>query len=281
MDLWGENMVVIFGLDLDAPLPYIGASVMEIIIAIVAFLIGYVIVSFAIWLFKKSLRRTKLPELLIEFMARFLKMILIVFVLLAVLPIVHVDVSAIVIGLSAVIGLILGFGLQDTMTNIFAGFWLAMLKPFDIGDYIEVNGLGGTLEAVGIMSTTLTTPDNKYIMIPNKLVWGASIVNYTRKPVRRVDVDVSISYESDLERAIGIAMRVMRDNPLVLDDPAPSVVISALSDSSINLQLRPWAKTGDYWTVKGEITKKILDTFRSEGIEIPYPQLDVHLKEKG
>ncbi len=274
-------MVVIFGLDLDAPLPYIGASVMEIIIAIVAFLIGYVIVSFAIWLFKKSLRRTKLPELLIEFMARFLKMILIVFVLLAVLPIVHVDVSAIVIGLSAVIGLILGFGLQDTMTNIFAGFWLAMLKPFDIGDYIEVNGLGGTLEAVGIMSTTLTTPDNKYIMIPNKLVWGASIVNYTRKPVRRVDVDVSISYESDLERAIGIAMRVMRDNPLVLDDPAPSVVISALSDSSINLQLRPWAKTGDYWTVKGEITKKILDTFRSEGIEIPYPQLDVHLKEKG
>ncbi len=274
-------MVVLFGFDLDAPLPYIGASVMEIIIAVIAFLIGYVIVTVVIWLFKKSLRRTKLPELLIEFMARFIKALLIVLVLLAVLPIVHVDVSAIVLGLSAIIGLILGFGMQDTMTNIFAGFWIAMLKPFDIGDYIEVNGLSGTLEAVGIMSTTLTTPDNKFIMIPNKLVWGASIVNYTRKPVRRVDIDVGISYESDLNKAMGIAMRVMREHPLVVDDPAPSVVISQLADSSIKLQLRPWAKTSDYWAVKGEITQKILKEFAREGIEIPYPQMDVHIREKG
>ncbi len=273
-------MVVLFGFDLDAPLPYIGASVMEILIAIIAFIIGYIIVVVAIWLFRKSLRKTKLPELLIEFLARFLKAILIVFVLLAVLPIVHVDVSAIVLGLSAIIGLILGFGMQDTMTNIFAGFWIAMLKPFDIGDYIEVNGLSGTLEAVGVMSTTMTTPDNKYIMIPNKLVWGASIINYTRKPVRRVDIDIGIAYEADLNKAMSIAMRIMKDNPFVLDDPAPSVVISELADSSINLQLRPWAKTANYWTVKGEITRQVLDAFEREGIEIPYPKMEVHLHER-
>ncbi len=272
--------IEIFGYNLDTPLPYIGASVMEIIIAIIAFLIGYVVVVIAIWAFKKSLKRTKLPELLIEFLARFLKAILIVFVLLAVLPIVHVDVSAIVLGLSAIIGLILGFGLQDTMTNIFSGFWLAMLKPFDIGDYIEVNGVSGTLEAVGVMSTTLTTPDNKYIMIPNKLIWGATIINYTRKPVRRVDVDVGISYSADLSKALGTAMKMMHDNSLVLDEPAPSVVISQLADSSINLQLRAWAKTADYWTVKGELTQEILRRFRENGIEIPFPQMDVHIKEK-
>ncbi len=272
--------VTIFGYNLNTPLPYIGASVIEIIIAIVAFLIGYVVVVIAIWAFKKSLKRTKLPNLLVEFLARFLKAILLVFVLLAVLPILHIDVSAIVIGLSAVIGLILGFGLQDTMTNIFSGFWLAMLKPFEIGDYIEVNGVSGALEAVGIMSTTLTTPDNKYIMIPNKLIWGATIINYTKKPVRRVDVSVGISYSSDLNRAIGTAMKIMKENPRVLDEPAPNVVITQLGDSAIGIQLRAWSKTEDYWTVMGEITREILERFRESGIEIPYPQLDVHIKGK-
>jgi len=272
--------IEIFGYNLEAPLPYIGVSVVELLIAVIAFIIGYIAVEIAIWIFRRSLKRTKLPELLIEFLARFLKAILIVFVLLAVLPIVHVDVSSIVLGLSAIIGLILGFGLQDTMTNIFSGFWLAMLKPFDIGDYIEVNGVAGSLEAVGVMSTTLTTPDNKYIMIPNKLIWGATIINYTRKPVRRVDVDVGISYSADLSKALGTAMSIMHDNSLVLDEPAPSVVISQLADSSINLQLRAWAKTADYWTVKGELTQEILRRFRENEIEIPFPQMDVHIKEK-
>ncbi len=272
--------ITIFGYDLNTPLPYVGASVVEIIIAIVAFLIGYFVVAIAIWAFKKSLKRTKLPNLLVEFLARFLKAILLVFVLLAVLPILHIDVSAIVIGLSAVIGLILGFGLQDTMTNIFSGFWLAMLKPFEIGDYIEVNGVSGALEAVGIMSTTLTTPDNKYIMIPNKLIWGTTIINYTKKPVRRVDVSVGISYSSDLNRAVGTAMEIMKENTRVLEEPVPNVVITQLGDSAIGIQLRAWAKTEDYWTVMGEITREIVERFRESEIEIPYPQLDVHIKGK-
>ncbi len=272
--------IEIFGIDLGAPLPYMGVSVFDVILAILAFIIGYVIIVVVVHFFKKSMDRTKLPKLLIEFLSRFLKILLIVLLILAVLPILGIDVSSVVIGVSAVIGLILGFGLQDTMTNIFAGFWLAMLKPFDIGDYVEVNGVGGSIHALGVMSTSLLTPDNKYIMIPNKLVWGATITNYSKMPTRRVNIDVGVAYGTDLDKAIGIAMRVMHENPLVLDDPAPSVAISQLADSSIALQLRPWAKNGDYWTVYGEITKKIYEEYAKEGIEIPYPQLDVHLKEK-
>ena len=272
--------IEIFGFDLGAPLPYIGVSIFDILFAVVAFLVGYIVIIAAIRIFRKSMKKTKLPELLMEFLSRLLKILLIILLILAILPILHIDVSAIVLGMSAIIGLILGFGMQDTMTNIFSGFWLAMLKPFDIGDYVEINGFGGTLHAVGVMSTTLLTPDNKFIMIPNKLVWGATIVNYTKMPKRRVDVDIDVAYGTDLDKAIGIAMEIMRINPWVLDDPAPTVVISELADSSINLQLRPWCKTSDYWSVKGEITRKVYDEFVKEGIEIPYPQMDVHINEK-
>ncbi len=270
----------VLGYDIASSLPYIGISIISILVAILAFVVGYGIILFAVHVFKKSMNRTKLPKLLVEFLSRLLKILLVVMLILAVLPILGIDVSAIVIGVSAVIGLILGFGLQDTMTNIFAGFWLAMLKPFEIGDYIEVNGVGGTLSSVGVMSTSLITPDNKYIMIPNKLVWGATIVNHSKMPVRRVAINVGISYKSNLDKAFEIATMVMKKHPLVLEEPEPSVVITELADSSINLQLRAWCNTSDYWTVMGEITKEIYEEFSKEGVEIPYPQLDVHIKEK-
>ncbi len=268
-----------FAFDPNYRIPYIGVSLFDIIFAIIAFIVGYIAIAMIVRIFRKSLLKTHLPKILVEFLSRFFKILLVIILILAVLPILHIDVSAVVIGVSAVIGLILGFGMQDTMTNIFAGFWLAILKPFEIGDYIEVNGMEGTLKSVGVMSTILLTPDNKYIMIPNKMVWGASIVNHTKMPVRRVNVDVGISYDTDLDKAISVAMKIMKENPKVLSDPAPTVVISQLADSSINIQLRAWTRTPDYWTVKGEITKAILRKFAEEGIEIPYPQLDVHINQ--
>lgn len=262
------------------PLSYLRITPFQLISALIILIVGYVVAKIFLGIFKRGLRKTKLPPLVIEFLGRFLAVLLYVTVIIVALGAVGVSVSSLILGLSAVIGLILGFGLQDTLTNLAAGVWIAALRPIDVDEVVEVGGKTGKVKAVGIMSTELLTPDNKLITIPNKLVWGSMITNYTRMPTRRVDVDVGVAYGTDLDRAIKLAIDLMKNHPKVLDDPEPGVVITALADSSINLQLRAWAKTEDYWAVKGDLTKGIYELYTREGIEIPFPQLDVHLKEK-
>ncbi|NJE10451.1 mechanosensitive ion channel family protein [Thermococcus sp. MAR1] len=263
----------------DKPLPYVGATPFQLASALIILIVGYIVARVLVGVFKKSLKKTKLPPLVIEFLGRFLSILLYVVVIIVALGAVGISVSPLILGLSAVIGLILGFGLQDTLTNLAAGVWIAALRPIDIGEVVEVAGQTGKVEAVGIMSTELLTPDNKFITIPNKLVWGSVITNYTRMPTRRVDVDIGVAYGTDLDKAIKLAMDLIKNHPQVLDDPEPSVVITALADSSINLQLRAWAKTEDYWAVKGDLTKGVYELYAKEGIEIPFPQLDVHIRE--
>jgi small-conductance mechanosensitive channel len=262
------------------PLPYLGVTPFQIVSAIVILVVGFAVAKIIVGAFKRSLKRTKLPPLVIEFLGRFLAVLLYVIVIIVALGAVGVSVSPVILGLSAVIGLILGFGLQDTLTNLAAGVWIAALRPIDLGEVVEVAGQTGKVDGIGLMSTELVTPDNKFITIPNKLVWGTVITNYTRLPTRRVDVDVGVAYGTDLDRAIKLAIDFMKSHPKVLNEPEPSVVITELADSSINLQLRAWAKTEDYWAVKGDLTKGIYELYTKEGIEIPFPQLDVHLKNE-
>lgn len=264
---------------LDKPLPHIGVTPFRILLALAILLVGYMIAKLIIASFKRGLRRTNLPDLIVEFLGRFLSVLLYVAVILLSVGALGVEVGSIVIGLSAVIGLILGFGLQDTLTNLAAGVWIAALRPFDIGDVVTVSGYTGRISAVGIMGTELLTPDNTLITIPNKLIWGNPVVNYTRMPTRRVSVDVGVAYGTDIDRAIKIAIGLMKNHPKVLKDPEPGVAITALADSSINLQLKAWVKTEDYWSVKGDLTRAIYDAYTKEGIEIPFPQMDVHIKE--
>lgn len=265
-------------LDLGKVIPHTNITVLQVCTAIVILVIGWLCAKAIIAVFRKEARKTKLPELVVEFIARFLAALLYVVVILLAVSALGISVSSVTLGLSAVIGLVLGFGMQDTMTNLFAGIWIAALRPIDKDEVVTTNGMTGTVNAVGIMSTELLTPDNQLITIPNKLVWGSVIVNYSRMPTRRVDLAVSISYASDLDRALQRALDLMKNHPLVLKDPAPAVVVTKLAESAVNLQLRAWTKTGDYWTVNFDLTKQILEAFRQEGIEIPFPQLDVHLK---
>ncbi len=266
--------------DLEAPLPYIGFSVMQIIWFIVILVVGFIVAKIFVWVLRKSLKRTPLPAILNEFIVRVTAIMLYILVFLLAVTALGYDMNAIVLGLSAIIGLMLGFGLQDTITNMASGFWIALTRPFDKGEVVQVNGFTGKVSGIGIMSTKLITPDNTIITIPNKAVWGSPMVNYTRMNLRRVDVNVGVAYGTDLDKAVKIAMDVMKKHKLVVKDPGPSVAITELADSSINLQLRPWAKTSDYWTVKGEITKQIYEAYAKEGIEIPFPQMDVHLKKE-
>ncbi|WP_297068973.1 mechanosensitive ion channel family protein [Thermococcus sp.] len=264
---------------LDKPLPYLNMTPMQVVTALVILILGWILTKVIVSSFKHGLRKTKLPELVVEFLAKFLSMMLYVTVILLAVRALGIGVGSVVLGISAVIGLILGFGMQDTLTNLAAGVWITALRPFDKGEYISVAGHSGSVHSVGVMATELLTPDNVLITIPNKLVWGSPIANYTRMPTRRVDVGVGVAYGTNLNRAVKIAMELMKGHPLVLDSPAPSVGITTLADSSINLQLRAWAKTEDYWTVKGDLTRGIYELYREEGIEIPFPQMDVHVRE--
>ncbi|HII66478.1 mechanosensitive ion channel family protein [Thermococcus sp.] len=264
---------------LDKPLPYVGITPMQIITAVLVLIVGFIVAKIIVASFKKGLKKTKLSGLVIEFLARFLSALLYVAVILLAVRALGVEVGSVVLGLSAVIGLILGFGMQDTLTNLAAGVWLAALRPFEKGDVVTIAGQTGKVEAVGVMSTELLTPDNVLITIPNKLVWGNVITNYTRMPTRRVSVDVGVAYGTDLDKAVKLAMELMKNHPKLLNDPEPSVIITGLGDSSINLQLRAWTKTEDYWAVKVDLTKGIYELYMKEGIEIPFPQMDVHIKE--
>lgn len=203
-----------------------------------------------------------------------------IFVILAFAGTLGFNADSVVLGLSAVIGLIPAFGLQDSFMNMAAGFWIASIRPFNKDDVISTQGMTGKVSAVGIMSTEMLTPDNTFITIPNKMVWGSPIVNYTKMSTRRVDVNVGVAYGTDVDKAVRIAMNVMREDKRVLKEPAPSVAITELADSSVNLQLRAWTKTDYYWDVKGSITQKIYEAYAKEGIEVPFPQLDVHLKKE-
>ncbi|HDS44817.1 MAG TPA: mechanosensitive ion channel family protein [Methanomicrobia archaeon] len=259
-------------------IPYTEITLMQLIMAIAVLVIGWLCTRIVIGVFKSELAKTKLPELIVEFLGRLFSVLLYVVVILLAVRALGISVSSVVLGLSAVIGLVLGFGLQDTLTNIFAGIWLAALRPIDKDEVVTTNGQTGIVSAVGMMATELRTLDNKLVIIPNKLVWGSPIVNFTRMPTRRVEVDVSVSYATDLDKAIPIALALMKDHTLVLDDPAPMVALLELADSAVNLQLRAWTKTADWWTVTLDLRKGMLEAYRREGVEIPFPQMDVHLK---
>jgi small-conductance mechanosensitive channel len=261
-------------------IPYTDITVSRLIFAIIVLIAGFISVKFLVYIFRKGIQKTKLPELTTQFLAHFLSILLYVIVILAFLKSLSFDVDSFVVGLSAVIGLVLGLGMQDTLTNITAGVWVAAIRPIDTGEMVTVNGQTGKVKSVGIMSTELLTPDNQLITIPNKLVWGSSIVNMTRMPTRRASVDVGISYSSDVENAIMIALDLMKGHPLVLKEPEPAVVTTELANSSVNLQLRAWTKTGDFATVKNTLTAGIFEAYRRVGIEIPFPQMDIHIKEK-
>lgn len=264
---------------LEQIVPYTEISVSKLIFSISLLIVGFALVKLLVHVFRGGIEKTKLPDLPKKFLTNFLSIFLDVIVFLIFLKVLGFDVDSYIVGLSTVIGLVLSLGMQDTFKNIAAGMWVASTRPVDFGETVTVNGQTGKVMSVGIMSTGLLTPDNQLITIPNQLVWGSSIVNMTRMPTRRTSVDVGISYSSDIEQAIKIALDLMKSHPLVLQDPQPAVVTTELASSSVNLQLRAWAKTGDIATVKNNLTAGIYEAYKREGIEIPFPQMEICIKE--
>ena len=170
------------------------------------------------------------------------------------------------------------FALQDTLGNLASGLMIMIYRPFDEGDYVDVGGVAGTVKTVSIVATTVTTPDNQVIVIPNKNVWGNIITNVTASDTRRVDLVFGISYDDSIPDAIHVLEETVAAHPLVLKDPEPTIRVNELADSSVNLICRPWVKTSDYWSVYWDLMHQVKARFDDVGISIPYPQQDIHVK---
>ena len=187
-----------------------------------------------------------------------------------------VDIAPIVAGLG-VTGFILGFAFQESLGNLASGLMIAINEPFKIGDYVIVAGLEGTVIKMDMMAATLATADNKKVVIPNKSAWGAPITNFSALGRRRVDIQIGIDYACDAVKAIKVALEALPLVPGVLKDPAPSVSVASLDDSQVTLNIRPWSAGADYWAVYNDTQVAIKSAFEKNGIDIPFPQLTVHM----
>ena len=174
---------------------------------------------------------------------------------------------------------IIGFALQDTLGNFAAGLMLLVYRPFDVGDFVETAGVMGTVDNVSLVSTTIRTPDNKVVLVPNKNVWGQVITNATASDQRRVDMVFGIGYGDDMAKAQEILERILASHDKVLQDPAPVIKVNELADSSVNFVCRPWSATPDYWDVFWDVTRKVKEEFDANNISIPFPQQDVHMHQ--
>ena len=183
-------------------------------------------------------------------------------------------------GVLALVGgasFIIAFAMQSTLSNFAAGLMIMIYKPFDVGNYVTVSGVSGTVKEVSLVSTTVTTPDNQVIVIPNSNVWGSVITNVTGSETRRVDLVFGIGYQDDAQTAQRIMEEVVTQHSLVLKEPAPVIRLHELGESSVNFVCRPWCKTSDYWAVYWDLTRQVKERFDAEGVSIPFPQRDVHL----
>jgi len=262
---------------LETDIPLLDIPIKNILFLVLVLVVGYFATIFISGYVKKSMIKAKMSEILAEFARRIVKILLLIFVVAFAIGFLGIDAFAGILSLSVVSGFVLGFALQDTLGNLAAGFMIAITKPFKKGDYVEIAGDAGSINNVGISITTMTTVDNKKIIIPNSKVYGNPMINYTANSTRMIDMRVGIGYGDNMGKAMNVAMDVITKHKKVLKDPAPNVAIANLGDSSVDILVRPWVKTSDYWSAKWEITQQIKEAFDKNNISIPFPQRDVHL----
>ncbi len=176
-----------------------------------------------------------------------------------------------------VVGFILGFAMQDSLSNLAAGMMILINRPYDVGDMVEISGVFGKVQHMSMVSTSVLTIDNQKLVVPNSKIWGDVIKNVTDQAIRRVDLVFGISYSDDIPHAEQVLEEILAGHELVLDDPEPVVRLHNLNDSSMDFVVRPWVKTDDYWNVHWDVTRAVKMRFDAEGISIPFPQQDVHL----
>ncbi|MEH0675380.1 small-conductance mechanosensitive channel MscS [Vibrio scophthalmi] len=250
----------------------------NIISAVIILFIGNIIVKSIANSISKVLEKKQMDKAVVDFIHGLVRYLLFVIVLIAALGRVGVQTASVVAVIGAA-GLAVGLALQGSLSNFAAGVLIVAFRPFKSGDYVEIAGVAGSVDSIQIFQTVLKTPDNKMVVVPNAGVIGGAITNYSRHETRRVDLVIGVSYKSDLKQTKQVIRETLEKDPRILKDPDITIGVLALADSSVNFVVRPWVKTADYWGVYFDSMQNIKEALDAAGIEIPFPQMDVHLNK--
>ena len=248
----------------------------RVVTAIAIFYIGRLIVSLLTRGLHKLMEKQEVDKTLETFVCNLVRVALLAFVVVAAINSLGVQTASFIAVLGAA-GLAVGLALQGSLSNFAAGVLIVMFRPYKVGDWIEAAGVSGSVLEVQILTTAMKTGDNKRVIVPNSQIMGSIITNYSAHDTRRVDLVVGVSYSDDLDKVRETLKSIVAADDRILDDPAVTIAVSELADSSVNFVVRPWVRTADYWAVLFDLTETIKKRFDAEGISIPFPQRDVHI----
>ena len=257
----------------------------DFVSVLIGILVGILILFVGRWLSRvitryasRSMERAHVDDMVIRFTKTLIYVGLMVAVVIAALNAAGIHTTSLT-ALLASAGVAIGLALKDSLANLAAGVMILIFKPYRTNDYVEAAGISGSVEEVSIFNTILHTADNVQVIVPNSAVISSSIKNYSANDLRRVDLVAGIGYEDNIGTARDVLMDIMTSHPLVLDEPAPAVAVLELADSSVNLAVRPWARTVDYAQVRSEMLEQMKLQFDEAGISMPYPQQDVYVHQ--
>ncbi len=255
---------------------WITAYSVNIIGAILIFIVGKWLARRITNLLSKLLKKNNVEPTLVNFLTSLFYYTLLVLVVVAAAGRLGINTTSFLTIIGAA-GLAVGLALKDSLSNFAAGVMLVLFRPFAIGDVVSTAGITAKVEKITIFNTLFCSPDNQLIIVPNNKIISDIITNINAKDTRRIDLVVGISYSDDIAQTRNILKGLAEADSRILTDPAPTIAVAELADSSVNLVFRPWVKTGDYWDVRFDLTEKIKNSLDEAGISIPFPQQDVHL----
>ena len=248
----------------------------KLVLAIVVLLVGLAVIGRVTKLMRAGMDRGKAEPTLARFLTNLVSVALKALLFISVASMVGVETTSFIAVLGAA-GLAIGLALQGSLANFAGGVLVLMFRPYKVGDFIEAQGVAGTVFSIQIFHTVLKTPDNKVVVVPNGGISNGIITNYSAEATRRVDFVFGIGYDDDIAKAKGILKRLVEEDARTLKDPAPQIVVAELGDSSVNFKVRVWVQASDYWGLFFDMTEKVKLAFDAEGVSIPFPQRDVHL----
>lgn len=251
----------------------------KLILAIVVLIIGLWIINRVVRVMAKAMERTKMEPTLSTFFQNLVGIGLKALLLISVASMVGVETTSFVAVLAAG-GLAVGLALQGSLANFAGGVLVLLFRPYKVGDYIEAQGVGGTVKAIQIFHTVINTPDNKRIIVPNGAISNGIITNYSAEPLRRVDFVFGIGYGDDIGKAKAIIEQVVKADQRVHAEPEPVIVVSNLGESSVDITVRIWSEATNYWGLKFDVTERVKIAFDEAGVSIPFPQRDVHVYQE-
>ena len=247
----------------------------SIIIAIIIYFVGKALISLINRMLHGVMERKKVDPAIQTFLGSLVNILLMILLVISVVSALGVNTTSFA-ALLASAGVAVGMALSGNLQNLAGGIVILLFRPFKVGDYIEAQGTGGTVSEIQIFHTILTTPDNKKIYLPNGALSSGNITNYSKEPLRRVDFNVAVEYGEDIDKVRETLSGILSKDERVLQEPAPVIVLGSLADSSVNMTVRVWVKSENYWDVFFQTNEKIYNEFNKLGINFPYPQLTIH-----